>query len=113
MQTVTAEGWAVGSAGGIQIALDTRLTDELRKEGLARDVVRHIQQLRKDSGLEISDRIEVTYGTDDAGLQEAIETWADYIKGEVQARNLAAGKIDGASEVELAGGNLAIKLLKV
>ncbi len=95
VHTVTAEGWAVGSAGGIQIALDTRLTDELRKEGLARDVVRHIQQLRKDSGLEISDRIEVTYGTDDAGLQEAIETWADFIAGEVQAQSIT----------HIAGGN--------
>jgi isoleucyl-tRNA synthetase len=89
------------------------LTDELRKEGLARDVVRHIQQLRKDSGLEISDRIDVTYNTDSDQLREAVEAWAGYIKGEVQARDLAAGSIDGAPEVELAGGKLAIKLLKV
>ncbi|HEU4867492.1 MAG TPA: isoleucine--tRNA ligase [Actinomycetota bacterium] len=113
VQTVTAEGWAVGSAGPIQMALDTRLTDDLRKEGLARDVVRHIQQLRKDSGLEISDRIEVTYHTESEELREAIETWADYIKGEVQARELDAGSVDGAPDVELAGGNLAISLLKV
>jgi len=88
---VTAEGWAVGSAGAIQIALDTRLTDELRKEGLARDVVRHIQQLRKDSGLEISDRIGVTYDTGDQELLEAIETWREYIMGEIQADRLDLG----------------------
>jgi isoleucyl-tRNA synthetase len=87
VQTVTAEGWEVATAGSVQIALDTVLTDELRREGLARDVVRHIQQLRKDSGLEISDRIEVTYDTDSEELQEAIDAWRDYIMGEVQADN--------------------------
>jgi isoleucyl-tRNA synthetase len=113
IQTVTAEGWAVGSAGPSQIALDIRLTDDLRKEGLARDVVRHIQQLRKDSGLEISDRIEVAYSTDNQALQEAIETWREFIMGEVQARELETGETDGAPEVELSGASLRIKLLKV
>jgi isoleucyl-tRNA synthetase len=111
VQTVTAEGWEVASAGSMQIALDTVLTDELTREGLARDVVRHIQQLRKDSGLEISDRIEVAYETSDAELLKAVTEWEAYIKGEVQAdsfdpRNLEAG----AKEVELGTGRLHLNL---
>jgi isoleucyl-tRNA synthetase len=77
------------------------LTDELRKEGLARDVVRHIQQLRKDSGLEISDRIDVTYNTDSDELRGAIEVWRDYIMGEVQARVLERDVVEeGRSRVD-------------
>jgi isoleucyl-tRNA synthetase len=85
----------LGSAGPIQIALDTRLTDGLRKEGVARDVVRPIQQLQKDSGPEISDRIEVTYETDSEELLGAIETWHDYIKCEVQADRFGQGETMG------------------
>ncbi len=111
VQTVTAEGWAVGSAGQIQIALDTRLSDELRKEGLARDVVRHIQQLRKDSGLEISDRIEVTYDTDSEALTEAIETWRGYLMGEVQADRLHHGEqLDDGKVVHVGTTALHIRI---
>ncbi|HEX2053096.1 MAG TPA: DUF5915 domain-containing protein, partial [Actinomycetota bacterium] len=109
VQTVTAEGWAVGSAGPIHIALDTRLTDELRKEGLARDVVRHVQQLRKDSGLEISDRIEVTYETESEELKEAIENWRDYIMGEVQADGLEPATLsDDGHRVRVGGSELTV-----
>jgi isoleucyl-tRNA synthetase len=111
VQTVTAEGWEVASAGSMQIALDTVLTDELTREGLARDVVRHIQQLRKDSGLEISDRIEVAYETSDAELIKAVAEWEAYIKGEVQADSFDPGAVGaGAKEVELGTGSLRLNL---
>ncbi|MEX0789459.1 MAG: isoleucine--tRNA ligase [Actinomycetota bacterium] len=113
VQTVTAEGWAIGSVGAIQIALDTRLTDELRKEGLARDVVRHIQQLRKDSGLEISDRIGVTYETSDEQVLETIAEWEAYITGEVQADVLVRGELGPqATEVVLETKSLRLTLEK-
>jgi isoleucyl-tRNA synthetase len=111
VQTVTAEGWAVGSAGPIHIALDTRLTDELRKEGLARDVVRHIQQLRKDSGLDISDRIEVAYETDSNELRDAIASWREYIMGEVQANRLEVGNSSHAGQkVRVGASDLTVAI---
>ncbi len=111
VQTVTAEGWEVVSDGSVQIALDTVLTDELIREGLARDVVRHIQQLRKDTGLEISDHIEVTYETSDEKLLGAITEWEAYIRGEVQADSFGPGTLEtGAKEVELGDGRLRLDL---
>jgi isoleucyl-tRNA synthetase len=58
---------------GTIVAIDTRITVELRKAGLAREVVRHIQQTRKDAGLEMEDRIVLYYHTDSTELREAIK----------------------------------------
>ncbi len=54
-------GWGVANDGGLTVALDLRITPELRRAGLARDVVRLIQQARKDSGLDITDRISLRW----------------------------------------------------
>jgi isoleucyl-tRNA synthetase len=81
IQAQPREGFAVQSEGGVVVALDTRLTPELAAEGQAREIVRHIQTLRKDAGFELSDRIETSYqATGD--VAQAIATWADYIKAE-------------------------------
>src|SRR5262249_45986950 len=56
-------GWAGISDRGVQVALDTRITDELAREGMAREVVRHVQESRKGAGLEIEDRIELHLAT--------------------------------------------------
>lgn len=92
---------------GIVVALDTVITPELKAEGLAREVVRHIQQMRKDAGFELSDRIHATYDTDDSGLDAAIRQHAEYIQQETLSLSLhasgphaeayvAAGDFDGA-----------------
>jgi isoleucyl-tRNA synthetase len=92
---------------GIVVALDTVITPELKAEGLAREVVRQIQQMRKDAGFELSDRIHATYETDDAGLDAAIRQHAEYIQQETLSLSLhasgphaeayvAAGDFDGA-----------------
>ncbi|MGQ0679796.1 MAG: isoleucine--tRNA ligase [Actinomycetota bacterium] len=113
IQTVTAPGWAVGSAGSLQIALDIRLTGDLLREGFARDVVRHIQQLRKDSGLQISDRIEVSFHTGDAQLLAAIKQWRSFIMGEVQANSFSDGAMTSESaSLEIAGKQLQLRLIK-
>ncbi|CAN5832615.1 isoleucine--tRNA ligase [soil metagenome] len=113
IHTVTRQGWAVASAGDVQIALDTRISDELRLEGLARDVVRHIQQLRKDSGLNIEDHIEAAYATEDPELNQAISQWEGYIRGETQGDRLVSGSL-GASpkQVEVGSGLLSLELRK-
>src|SRR5262249_17954770 len=59
------EGWLVDSADGLTVALDTSLTPELVNEGLAREFVNRVQNMRKDAGLEVTDRIQIQYETSD------------------------------------------------
>src|SRR5579859_709206 len=83
-------GFAVSSEGGVVVALDTALTPELRAEGLAREVVRRIQDQRKAAGFEISDRV-ITYYTASPALAGAIRQHADYLKAETLSLDLVAG----------------------
>ena len=82
-------GWIVASEGGLTVALDITLTDELRREGIARDVVNRIQNLRKDSGLEVQDKIRLTFQNLDAFVDSALESNREYICTETQALELA------------------------
>ncbi|WP_040280538.1 isoleucine--tRNA ligase [Psychroserpens damuponensis] len=75
------EGWLVASSGALTVALDVTLTEDLKKEGIARELVNRIQNLRKDSGFELTDRISVQFQKD-AQIENAIETNIDYIKTE-------------------------------
>ncbi|NMO51878.1 isoleucine--tRNA ligase [Actinoplanes sp. TBRC 11911] len=84
------EGWAVASDAGATIALDLHLTDSLKRAGLARDAIRQIQEARKTSGLEVSDRIRVRY----QGLDEALAEHRDLVADEVLATSFEAGTPD-------------------
>ena len=95
------EGWAVASEAGESVALDLTITDELRRAGLAREVVRGVQEARKNAGFEISDRISLWWSTDDA---DVIQMWADHateISGEVLATEVTRGA-GGVVPVEVA-----------
>ncbi len=81
-------GYAMKSDGHITVALDIELTPELEAEGMAREVVHHIQNLRKQEGLEITDRIAVSLQTESASLRRAVEIYLDYISRETLAREL-------------------------
>jgi isoleucyl-tRNA synthetase len=81
------EGWTVASGGGLTVALDLTLTPELERAGLVREVVRLIQEARKNSGLEVSDRIELRW-TADGVLAEALEEHAGQWTGEVLATSV-------------------------
>ena len=70
--------------GTLTVGLETKITDELRKEGLARDLVRGIQNLRKETGLEVTDRINLTV-SGDADLKSAYEMFSSFIAGETLA----------------------------
>jgi isoleucyl-tRNA synthetase len=85
-ETPTA-GWSVASAQGISVALDLELSAELISEGLAREVVRFIQDSRKTAGFEVTDRILIKYESADK-LHEAIESNLDWIASEVLAVEL-------------------------
>ncbi|QAA82001.1 isoleucine--tRNA ligase [Aequorivita sp. H23M31] len=75
------EGWLVANANGLTVALDVTITPDLQKEGIARELVNRIQNLRKDSGFEVTDRVEITL-QEDKGLKEAVSQNLNYIKDE-------------------------------
>lgn len=94
------EGYAVASEGAYLAALVTELTPELVNEGLAREFVRRVQDLRKSEDLNIADRIELFYSASPA-LQNAIESYRDYIMMETLAVNMSAGDPpEGTNSIE-------------
>jgi isoleucyl-tRNA synthetase len=90
------EGWAVAGADGVTVALDTALDDELLLEGRVLDLIRRVNTMRKDQGLELTDRIVLT--VPDA-QSELVERHGDWIKGEVLAVEI---RVDGAADVSIA-----------
>ncbi|MEM6829164.1 MAG: class I tRNA ligase family protein, partial [Bacteroidota bacterium] len=91
-------GWLVASEGGLTVALDVTLTEDLKKEGLSRDVVNRIQNLRKDKGLEVQDKITIAYFTGNDMMNNAIQSFEEYIKVETQALSLSSVGDDHNSE---------------
>ncbi|WP_370175958.1 isoleucine--tRNA ligase [Leeuwenhoekiella palythoae] len=87
------EGWLVASSGSLTVALDVTLTDELKKEGIARELVNRIQNLRKDSGFEVTDKIEVQLQRD-GKVEQAVNDNLEYIK-----RETLTAKLDVAEQV--------------
>jgi isoleucyl-tRNA synthetase len=86
------EGWAVSASGADTVALDLELTDELRRAGVARDVVRAVQDARKAAGLHVSDRIELWWEADSDGLEAAaLREAAAQLAGEVLAVTVEEG----------------------
>jgi isoleucyl-tRNA synthetase len=81
------EGWLVANEGSLTVALDVTITDDLRKEGIARELVNRIQNLRKDSGFEVTDRIDVQLQKD-AYVAAAIASNEAYIKSETLTEDL-------------------------
>ena len=103
-------GWLVGNEGNLTVALDITLTDSLRNEGMARELVNRIQNLRKKSGLEITDRITVSIEPNEASTK-AIEAFGDYVGRQVLADSITLEPNDG-TEVEFDDFNLHIKITK-
>jgi hypothetical protein len=98
--------WVVKSEGGYTVALDPRLDDALKDEGLARELVNRIQRLRKDSGLEVTDRISLgVYGPEP--VPRAVSTWRDFIAGETLALEVQSGVAASANRARNAA--LAIR----
>lgn len=93
-------GWLVANANGITVALDITITDELRKEGIARELVNRIQNIRKDSGLEVTDKIKVELQKNGI-LEEAILSNEDYIKSETLTESLVfVDQVINGTEIE-------------
>ncbi len=97
------EGWLVESGDGLTVALDTMLTPELINEGLAREFVNRVQNLRKDAGLEVTDRIRIHFEAPQR-VADAVLAMTEYVKSETLATQVVSGR-DGAehwtqSEIE-------------
>ncbi len=94
------EGWLVASNGGLTVALDVSISPELKKEGVARELVNRIQNLRKDSGYEVTDTIDVTLQKDGI-IEDAVNDNITYIKNETLTATLEfAEVVDEGAEVE-------------
>jgi len=81
------EGWLVANEGSITVALDVTISEELRKEGIARELINRIQNARKDSGLDVTDRIKLTILKSE-DLEESINKNKEYIKSETLTNEL-------------------------
>ena len=90
-------GWTVANEGNITVALDLTISEDLRQEGLARELVKHIQNYRKGSGFEITDRIDITIENSEE-LKDVIKNYSEYISAQVLATSLS---IVSANEGEL------------
>jgi len=101
VQTESKGGTAVASDKGVTVALETELSPELIQEGFARDIVRQVNNMRKDAGLEISDRIELAYQAE-GDVATAFSNFAEYIQAETLALSLTAGTLTNPTFMETA-----------
>ena len=103
-------GWLVANEGNLTVALEVELTDELRQEGMARELINRIQNLRKDTGLEITDRISVVVSPNEQ-TDAAIKTYGEYIASQVLADSIEIAQNEGA-EIDFDDFKLNIKIEK-
>ena len=94
------EGWLVANSEGLTVALDVTITDDLRKEGISRELVNRIQNARKDAGLEVTDRIKLTF-ENFGNLQESVAENEQYIMNETLTNELVfVDKLENGTEIE-------------
>ena len=106
-------GWSVASDQEVTVALDVTLTDELKQEGTARDLVNRIQNLRKDMGLEVQDKIHVKISNDNELINASLVGFGDYIQSETQALSLELSeKPEGAVMLDMDDFEIAVLVKK-
>jgi isoleucyl-tRNA synthetase len=105
-------GWTVASKGPLTVALDINITPELIQEGDAREFVNRIQKIRKDSGFDVTDRIEVKVAANN-GISSSLAKYNDYICAEILADRLEfTSQIDEGTEIEVNDNPLKVIVLK-
>ncbi|MDR7131583.1 isoleucyl-tRNA synthetase [Algoriphagus sp. 4150] len=106
-------GWSVASDQGVTVALDVTLSDHLKEEGIARDLVNRIQNLRKDMGLEVQDKINIKIAEENELVKNAIASFGEYIQTEVQALKLELSALtEGATVLDMDDFELAVLVEK-
>ncbi|MDA1232948.1 MAG: DUF5915 domain-containing protein, partial [Planctomycetota bacterium] len=110
VSTEQAAEWVCSDDSGIQVAISTVLTPDLLREGMSRDFVRQIQQLRKDANLNIQDRIKIQYHSDDNTLQAMVAEWGDYIRGETLADTIEFSTSAGVGVKSVSVGDAPVQI---
>ena len=106
-------GWTVANEGALTVALDVEVTEDLRREGVAREVVKKIQAMRKESGFDIVDRIAVEIESCEA-TDAAVEQFNAYICNQVLADELKiSNSVDGDNVLELDGAVVKLSVRKL
>ncbi|MCW5909699.1 MAG: isoleucine--tRNA ligase [Cyclobacteriaceae bacterium] len=104
-------GWSVASENGLTVALDITLTDELKREGIARDFVNRVQNLRKDMGLEVLDKISIEVEKNGELVTSALAEHKAYIQTETQALSMELKEtLSGSTEVEMDEYTIKLKI---
>jgi len=113
ISTESAEGFTASSDMGITVVMDTVVTEELKAEGVEREIISKIQTMRKDAGFEVVDRITVNYVTEDQGVKNAFENGKD-ITNVVLADAITEGNVEGFSkEIDVNGATCTVIINKV
>jgi isoleucyl-tRNA synthetase len=110
IQYVSPQGWVFQSEGAFEALLNVTVSEALAREGAARDLVRHIQSLRKDAGLEVSDRIAVTLSSI-PGIEAVLAEQGDYVAQEVLAVSIVVGDPgDAAATTQFTLGDATVTI---
>jgi isoleucine--tRNA ligase len=106
-------GWSVANEGALTVALDITITDELRNEGVAREIVKRVQAFRKESGFEITDRIRIVVEQLPVA-EKAIADFSEFIAGQVLAESIElVANVESETEFDLDGTNVKFLINKV
>ena len=111
-------GWLVATEGAMTIALDITITEELKQEGVARELINRIQNLRKSSGFDVTDKIDVVIyadGEDAEEISASLVNFCEYVAAQTLALSVASASISEAGdapEVEWNEGKIKIKVIK-
>ena len=106
-------GWLVANEGRLTVALEVTVTDELRREGIARELVNRIQNIRKSSGFEITDKIDIVLSKN-PNTDDAVTEYNTYICNQVLANSLTlADEVADATELSFDDYSLMIKVTKL
>ena len=102
-------GWLVANQGNLTVALDITITDELRNEGMARELVNRIQNIRKAKNFDITDKVVVRFHPDER-VQAAVDQYGDYIATQVQAVSIAIEELDHDDTIDAANDELKVRI---
>lgn len=110
-------GWLVASDGPLTLALDVTITDDLRREGTSRELINRIQNLRKDSGFDVTDKIDVTVyatGQNYTELSDSLESFREYVLAQTLARSISLSDAEGeGAEVEWSDTPIWVSVKKI
>jgi isoleucyl-tRNA synthetase len=110
VERIPVEGTIVETGPEFACALDTTITPELRLEGLAREIVSKVQNMRRDAGFQVSDRINLTWRSSDGELAQALEQYLSHISNEVLATNIVRDDDLEASEFTIDGHTIELEV---